>query len=50
MEVPSSKLNTIKRFQVSGVRGERRWQVAEEFAVYFANDEVFLQGWPNTSV
>jgi len=28
---------------------ERRWQLAEESAVYGANDESFPQGWPITA-
>ena len=28
---------------------ERRWQLAEESAVYGVNDESFPQGWPITA-
>jgi hypothetical protein len=28
---------------------ERRWQLAEETAVYGVNDESFPQGWPITT-
>jgi hypothetical protein len=44
------------RCQVSGVRvkgetgvNQRRWQLAEETAVYGVNDELFHQGWPITT-
>jgi len=44
------KLNGFeKTLERKVLERERRWQLAEESAVYGVNDELLLQGWPITA-